>query len=588
MRQTGVAAILLIGTALTSPAQACGGFFCSQRPVDQSKERIAFAIDEVTHTVDMHVQIFYQGDSDKFAWVVPVPGVPDVHLSTDLLFSALDGQTRPRFELTQAEVGNCDGRLYSNDTFDTAVVFQSDSAGPGGGDTDSGPGVVVLATGQTGPFDWTVVDATTTAALVAWLADPDGDPATADAYQVPPDLGDKLRPYVTGGANFVAFKMTKDADAGDIAPIRLTFTGDRAQIPLVLTSVAAQPDMRLEIFVFGDHRAVPDNYLHVRINQARINWMGGGNQYDALVTEAANEAGGQAFATDFYGPTSSLRPFLWSAGRFDLPLLRTTTNPADYVGLLIGMGVPSGAVVQNLLREFIPLPQAAIDAFVSDVDFYNCMECYPEYTAMVAFDPVATTAALDERVITPLHDAQLLFDDHPQLTRLTSSMSADEMTLDPDFVLNETLTDPVPRDYSATLFYDCSVESNPFAAPRYLLLADGTRIDVPSVSWFEDGAQSEADYVPTTPMPAASVIEDLSEEGDGDPVVSNEVQINDAIAEHNRLVHELGGSSTPTDDPDIAPVGWRPCGCADTSLSPLPAAALALVALRRRRRAGAP
>jgi hypothetical protein len=161
------------------------------------------------------------------------------------------------------------------------------------------------------------------------------------------------------------------------------------------------------------------------------------------------------------------------------------------------------------------------------------------------------------------------------------------MTLDPTFVLNDTLTDPVPRDFSATLFYDCAMESNPYLAPRYLVLADGTRIDVPSVSWFEDGGQSEADYVPTTPMPAASEIEDLSEEGEGDPVVSNEVQISDAIAEHNRLVHELGGSSTPTDDPDTAPVGSRACGCADTSLSPLPAASLALFALRRRRRAGA-
>ena len=87
------------GLALFAPATAyaCGGFFCQNAPMDQSAERIVFAIDEDTGTVDTHVQIFYQGTAEQFAWVVPAPAEPELFLSTDALFQQLQWQTAPIF-----------------------------------------------------------------------------------------------------------------------------------------------------------------------------------------------------------------------------------------------------------------------------------------------------------------------------------------------------------------------------------------------------------------------------------------------------------------------------------------------------------
>ena len=46
--------------------------------------------------------------------------------------------------------------------------------------------------------------------------------------------------------------------------------------PLRPTAVAAQPDMGILVHLLGPSRAVPINYSHVQINEAAIDWVGGG------------------------------------------------------------------------------------------------------------------------------------------------------------------------------------------------------------------------------------------------------------------------------------------------------------------------
>ena len=59
-----------------SPATACGGFFCSNSPVDQNAERILFEVHEPPVGVTAVVEISYTGDPDAFSWIVPVPETP--------------------------------------------------------------------------------------------------------------------------------------------------------------------------------------------------------------------------------------------------------------------------------------------------------------------------------------------------------------------------------------------------------------------------------------------------------------------------------------------------------------------------------
>ena len=86
-------ATLLIST----PVLACGGFFCSQVPVEQRGEQIVFGYgpDGVTAII----QIAFQGSAEDFAWVVPVTGQPTIALGPDAIFSTLRMRTDPQFWL---------------------------------------------------------------------------------------------------------------------------------------------------------------------------------------------------------------------------------------------------------------------------------------------------------------------------------------------------------------------------------------------------------------------------------------------------------------------------------------------------------
>src|SRR5262252_10922438 len=90
-------AVLAVAAAVLSwscPSRACGGFFCSTTPIDQTAERIIFTVNG-NSTITAYVQISYTGQRDAFAWVVPVPPVPDVATFPRAAFQALDVATQP-------------------------------------------------------------------------------------------------------------------------------------------------------------------------------------------------------------------------------------------------------------------------------------------------------------------------------------------------------------------------------------------------------------------------------------------------------------------------------------------------------------
>ncbi|MCA9573620.1 MAG: DUF2330 domain-containing protein, partial [Myxococcales bacterium] len=153
-----------------------------------------------------------------------------------------------------------------------------------------------------GPFEHRIVEATDVGALVAWLLDPDGDPGTDDAYALPRGLGGALDPYVGEGRYFVVLEVTPDPIRGAIPPLRLTYASDHMTLPMVPTAVAARRRLPLEVYVLGEHRAVPDNHLHVELNPAAIDWLQHGHNRHDVLRRAVDEAGGQAFVTDHAGP----------------------------------------------------------------------------------------------------------------------------------------------------------------------------------------------------------------------------------------------------------------------------------------------
>ncbi|MCA9541353.1 MAG: DUF2330 domain-containing protein, partial [Myxococcales bacterium] len=402
MRTSFLALLALVATP--SAAFACGGFFCNNsQPVNQSAERILFAPDG--SEIHMHVQVAYSGPPQDFGWLLPVPAGVQVELGTEMLFTALDLQYGPRFRMNAIFDGDC--------APPPAPLADGDPSNEGAGGRG---GVQVLSREPLGPYDRAILAADDVQVLRTWLDD--------NGYQIPEAIDAKLAPYIQAGAVFVAIKLLPDNDVGDLVPLRLTFPAPRAVIPIVPTAVAAEPDMGILVHVLGDSRAIPLNYRHVRINEAALDLRGGGNNYVDVVAQAVDEAGGKAFATDFAGPIDEV--FTGLVQPLDVDLLGGLATVRD----VLDQGLAGDTDVQRLINGQIELPDGTTTA-----DFWNCPFCYDDVLGQ-AIDGAALAAQVEAEVNPARVHLADVFSRHGYLTRLFSTMSADEMDLDPEFEFN--------------------------------------------------------------------------------------------------------------------------------------------------------
>lgn len=532
---------------LTPSAEACGGFACASVPVLQAAERIVFGMDEEGERVEMHVQITFEGEADDFSWIVPTPKVPELFLTTGALFTQVAIATQPRFVLNIVEEGYCgDGLEFG---FGAEYDLKA-SATPSTASGVDESGVTVVAEQAVGPYDTVTLQADSTEALLGWLDD--------NGYDIPVELEDALGPYVQRDGYFVALKLQKDEDVGDLAPLGLRFDAAKATVPVQLTAVSATPDMRMETYVLGGARGVPESYLHVKINDAAVDWWTGGSNYTDVITQAANEAGGHAFATDYFGATDIVPP-LYDAGMVDADRLASIADPVAWTNELRSMLLVAPP-------ELFPLLEEIMDLSAGDgANFYGCPDCFSQPQG---FDPKAATTALREIVLDPLAAAQDLLDRSPWLSRMTSSLDAVEMTVDPVFVLNHDMTDDlVRRRKQADFVYECGNGRSFDRADRRLVLADGREIAFPSAEWLREHGMTEFEYIEELGEKKAQIIEQTGAEGE--PVVI--ADFTDDLAEQVRLFNRA--------------LGCAGGGCSSTGPAGLGllAGSLALLGARRRR-----
>ena len=517
-------------------AKACGGFFCSRVPVDQSGERIIFTVDG--GRVEAHVQIQYVGEAQDFAWIVPVHGVPTLSVGAPAFFSYLAQVTQPQFRLTWE--GSC---LFQRTAFG-GTVAKDDSVPAASGS----PGVEVLQQSQVGPYDSVILSATDATALKTWL--------TSNGYDISATADSAIDPYVGQGYNFVALKLQKDRSVGELRPIVLAFEGTRPCVPIRLTAVAAQPNMPIIAYVFASARAVPVNYRHVLINETRIDWLSGGSNYTQVASRAVDEAGGQAFLTELAGstapfanPTDMQLPGL----NLDTSVLATKTHPVDFVLEVFSQNFPRGdGALFAMFPRYIPLPQS-LQGSVSPQQFYNDIAFYrsdiDNDPGRAPFDAVAFANELEGSIVAPLRRAREILVTHPYLTRLFTTMSAEEMTVDPEFDFNASAPE-VSNIHTATARPQCDSDNR-----VRITLSDGRYFTVS----FASG--------PVSAGPNAERVEQYTEEGPPATIVDNASAINTVIA------RQFGGGVAGS------------CGCAGGAAAPLTVLALlAARALGRRRR----
>jgi hypothetical protein len=184
--------------------------------------------------------------------------------------------------------------------------------------------------------------------------------------------------------------------------------------------------------------------------------------------------------------------------------------------------------VMALVREHVPMPGAAVASGVSEASFYACVGCFREYLDGAPFDPNAFADALVIEVLAPLRAAESLFTTHPYLTRLRSSFSPDEMTLDPTFVFNDALPD-VSHLRDAVLVYSCGDGLSRWAAPRRVELQGGRVVHMPSEQQLANQGQSTEGFVEGLGLPASESIAQADETGPPEVVVDNGPQIEEVL-----------------------------------------------------------
>jgi hypothetical protein len=521
--------LMLVGLA-PAPAQACGGLFCDQAPnpftlpVAQTAENVLFAMEpgpDGQQRLEAHVQIFYTGPASRFSWVVPVDGDPTVDVGTNRLFDLLDPATRPQFAVQWQVDGVCRSSGVQSSPGLPGGSFAATGGTSGAADA-AAAAVQVSFRGDVGPYDAAVLSATDPKALLVWLAD--------NGYFVTPEAAKLINDYVVEGKHFVAIKLISGHDVSEIQPLVMRFLGPGPCVPLRLTSIASLPDLRINLWVLAANRVVPSNYYEITVDPARIDWLSGGSNYDALVKQAANEAGGNAFVTDYSGATPLMSSALAVRGA-DIPRLAAASSPADAVNQLVTQGIaPDGALIE-ILRKFIPEPAALVAAGVSEPNFYNQVASFwqqnPEQFA--PFDAAGMAALVDARIVKPRKSAGALLDRYPMLTRLGTFISPEEMTLDPLFFANTTLP-PVTSVRTISGHVVCGNSEFEYCqAPVRLDLPDGQVLHFPRGACGDAGVDRSA----LDQAPALERGWKRATQGEGLVRFDNRGTIRNAVAEHN-------------------------------------------------------
>jgi hypothetical protein len=488
----GAATFLTVSAVSTPQAHACGCFAPPDPsvPVVQAGERIVFQRD--AGVVTAHIQVQYAGPAADFGWLLPMPAIPEVGVGTDELFTQVIRQTQPLYRVNYEFKGNCPFDPNRSGGGGAPGSDSSTEGDDGGGGSDS----PLVFEDAVGPYDFAVLRADAKQPMLDWLDE--------NGYFVPAGTDDVVDAYIRPNAYFLALRLQKGNDAGDIQPVVVKYASDLPVIPIILTSVAADPDMGVQVWVVGDSRAIPRNYFHTRINDARVDWFNAGANYAEVVTNAVDEAEGHhSFVTEYAGTTSIMDNQLDYPGRFGDPAeLRAIADPITYVSYMTqnGYTIPGSfdqfglpqwsSQALAVLQRHLPVPEAILEQDVSPGRYYSEISYWmgpyrqenPEHFSEenLTYDPVAMTQELEERVVAPSREAAQLFVDNPYMTRLFTTLSPHEMVKDPVFSFNPDLPE-VSNIHEATGTYYCGLFSNdtPSTAPLVLTTEDGFELSYP-------------------------------------------------------------------------------------------------------------
>jgi hypothetical protein len=168
---------------------------------------------------------------------------------------------------------------------------------------------------------------------------------------------------------------------------------------------------------------------------------------------------------------------------------------------------------REAIEASVTLPEGTdLDDFARNPDGYR---------GVAEVDVDGFLQELFENVVKPVRDTQQLLNTRSYLTRLYSTMSAEEMTVDPAFNYNSDLAQ-VSNVHTAQQYIQCSPELAVWEAPWRIELPQGGVI-------LGEGSLNAAWPIELDAMPANLKIVQLSTQGAGETVTDNSGQIGEGL-----------------------------------------------------------
>jgi hypothetical protein len=255
-----------LSAALVAPdAEACGGCFHAPPPQSQTEattqvtgHRMVLSLSNEQTT--LYDQIEYAGSPTSFAWVLPIRGVADVGLSSDLLFNALDYRSSVSIrspEYTCPPLRGC-GRSGGTSGGSSTKAASTSQSSTGGQQEE------VLVQETVGPFETVQLSSTDPNALTAWL--------TSHGYVIPADIQPLIDAYVAEEFNFLAMKLVPGVGVDAMRPVRVTTPGAGTGLPLRMVAAGTGVTTTVTLWIVGEGRYQPANFPSFVINANELVW----------------------------------------------------------------------------------------------------------------------------------------------------------------------------------------------------------------------------------------------------------------------------------------------------------------------------
>lgn len=347
-----------------------GGFFIIRVEIPamagySADQRAIIIFDQKRKTETLVLSTKYHGTWLDFAWVIPVPQLPNRE-QIDLLSNGNDAfreiakftEPRAEVEIIAPSCGGCGG--YGSSPTEPTLLEVIDRFKVKG-------------------MDIALLQAQDANELTEWL--------NANGYRVPQNASETLAHYITRQWKFVAIKV----DANDeettqrmevssyfpYEPLVLTFHTDECVLPMKISSLSSKSEeSNILVFVFSNHRMSAVSYPTVEVSPPKITSFSEFRPaYEQAFRSAMETEQGRAFVVEYAGLVNPdqfsrpLRNFLIrnsSADYLFLTRLRTLFRPSDMkddiflkadksdkpVSIIVR---PSGSQQSRAIRFLIPI-----------------------------------------------------------------------------------------------------------------------------------------------------------------------------------------------------------------------------------------